>query len=146
MTENCLPAYGWSLSDGFRVLCHVPQMLACSSDTASEGSKTGSDSSTNSVTHKRKIKQHEQTCIFIIEKQMSWVHLWNPKSQLQALYSSQPPAPPDCTVLGHGRPARCPGFLVLLSSRSGPESCCHTGTPRRWTPCWSRWRTGAHSG
>lgn len=36
---NCLPVNCWSLSIGFSVVCHVPQMFACSSDMVSEGSK-----------------------------------------------------------------------------------------------------------
>lgn len=74
------------------------------------------------------------------------VHLWTPSFQLQTLCSSWSPAPSDRTVPGCGKSAHRPGCPVRLAARSSPGSCCHKGTPRHWTPCWSRWRSGTRSG
>lgn len=72
-------------------------------------------------------------------------HLCWPTCRLQALCSSRPPALPGCPALGRGTAARCLGCPGLPAAHSGPGSCCHKGTTRRWTPCWSRWRNDAHS-
>lgn len=66
--------------------------------------------------------------------------------QLRTPCSIRPPAPPESTAPGCGRAARCLGCPVPLCARSRPASCCHTGTVRRWTPCWSHWRNGVRSG
>lgn len=105
-------------------------MFACSSDMAS--------------------KDNDMFVALLLKPQLRArgpsVHLWSPSFRPRTLCSSRPPAQPGCTLPARRKAARCPGCPVRPAARSSPGSCCRTGTPRRWTPCWSRWRSGARSG
>lgn len=141
--ENCLPVYVWFLSADFRVLCHVPQMLACSSE---KGTREVKFLPLLSYT------EHLLWDMLLIPKKkgqsvitranhlsLCISHLYNPKWQLRS-------APLESTVLGRGRAAHWPGSLVPLCAHSGPGSCYHKGTLHHSTPCWSRWTNAARSG
>ena len=74
ISPSLLPLSDWSLPMGFRVVCHAPHMLACSSDIVSGGQNQNHNQEPALILLKKTLMY----CLWLLTLHVHCLHLfWN---------------------------------------------------------------------